>query len=133
MPHDLFGWTGNDIGLQYCHTPTCSEYPGEKKSGLLKNRETMIDRENRRNVYFCIRKSSPSEKFFYLKDHLGNIRVTIDDESNVVGYNDYYPFGLQMPERSMNNANSEDIYKFSGKELDKEYGLDYYYEVYPAE
>ena len=27
----------------------------------------------------------------------------------------------------MNNANSEDIYKFSGKELDEEYGLDYYY------
>jgi RHS repeat-associated protein len=58
---------------------------------------------------------------------LGNIRVTIDDDTSVVGYNDYYPFGKQMPERCMNNANSEDVYKFSGKELDEEYDLDYYY------
>ncbi len=29
------------------------------------------------------------KKFFYLKDHLGNIRVTINDEREVVGYDDY--------------------------------------------
>ena len=61
-----------------------------------------------------------------MKDHLGNIRVTIDDENNVVGYDDYYPFGLQMPERCMNNANSSDIYKFTGKERDDETGWDYF-------
>ena len=32
-----------------------------------------------------------------------------------------------MPERSMNNALSSDIYKYSGKELDEENGLDWYY------
>jgi RHS repeat-associated protein len=56
-----------------------------------------------------------------------SIRVTIDDDGEVVGYNDYYPFGLQMPQRNMNNALSSDIYKFSGKELDEENGLDWYY------
>jgi len=64
---------------------------------------------------------------YYLKDHLGNIRVTIDEEGEVVSYDDYYPFGLQMPGRSMNNALSNNFYKFSGKELDEENGLDWYY------
>jgi hypothetical protein len=26
---------------------------------------------------------------YYLKDHLGNVRVTLDEEGRVVGYNDY--------------------------------------------
>jgi RHS repeat-associated protein len=62
---------------------------------------------------------------------LGNIRVTIDDDTSVVGYNDYYPFGKQMPERCMNYSYTQDIYKFSGKELDEEYGLDIIMEFTP--
>ncbi|APF20832.1 RHS repeat-associated core domain-containing protein [Caldithrix abyssi DSM 13497] len=60
------------------------------------------------------------KKYFYLKDHLGNIRVTVDENGDVEGYNDYYPFGLQMPGRSMNNALATDMYKYSSKELDEE-------------
>jgi RHS repeat-associated protein len=65
-------------------------------------------------------------KHFYLKDHLGNIRVTIDQEGEVVGYNDYYPFGLQMPGRSYNGGVDHDPYKYSSKELDEENGLNWY-------
>ncbi|APF20837.1 RHS repeat-associated core domain-containing protein [Caldithrix abyssi DSM 13497] len=60
------------------------------------------------------------KKYFYLKDHLGNIRVTVDENGDVKGYNDYFPFGLQMPGRSMNNALATDMYKYSSKELDEE-------------
>jgi len=67
------------------------------------------------------------EKYYYLKDHLGNIRVTIDEEGDVVGYDDYYPFGLQMPGRTYNLSLTNDIYKYSGKELDEENNLDWYY------
>jgi RHS repeat-associated protein len=65
-------------------------------------------------------------KHFYLKDHLGNIRVTIDQEGEVVGYNDYYPFGLRMPGRSYNGGVDHDPYKYSSKELDEENGLNWY-------
>jgi len=58
------------------------------------------------------------KKYFYLKDNLGNIRVTIDESGNVKGYNDYYPFGLRMPGRSMNTALNYALYKYSSKELD---------------
>ncbi|MHB2226945.1 interleukin-like EMT inducer domain-containing protein [Calditrichota bacterium LG24] len=60
----------------------------------------------------------PMKKYFYLKDHLGNIRVTVDENGDVKGYNDYYPFGLRM--RSMNNALAMDMYKYSSKELEEE-------------
>ena len=64
---------------------------------------------------------------YYLKDHLGNIRVTLDGNGNVLTSDDYYPFGLQMPGRSYNIAMTGNQYKFSGKELDTEGGLDWYY------
>ncbi len=59
------------------------------------------------------------QKDYYLKDHLGNICVTVDENGDVKGYNDYYPFGLQMPQRSSTGAIPNDMYKFSGKELDE--------------
>jgi len=61
---------------------------------------------------------------YYLKDHLGNIRVTVDKDGEVLGYDDYYPFGLQMPGRSSNTANPNHLYKYSAKELDEEIGLE---------
>ncbi|MGD9489414.1 MAG: RHS repeat-associated core domain-containing protein [Calditrichaceae bacterium] len=68
-----------------------------------------------------------SNRYYYLKDHVGNIRVTVNEFGQAEAYNDYYPFGLQMPGRSVNNAMTDDIYKFGGKELDEESGLNWYY------
>jgi hypothetical protein len=33
------------------------------------------------------------ERFYYIKDHLGNIRITIDQNGEVVSAQDYYPYG----------------------------------------
>ena len=68
-----------------------------------------------------------SERRYYLKDHLGSVRTTVDQYGNVEGYDDYYPFGLIMPGRSSNSANPNDNYKFTGYELDDEAGLDIYH------
>jgi uncharacterized protein RhaS with RHS repeats len=45
-----------------------------------------------------------ANRYYYLKDHLGSIRMTVDASGNVVGYNDYYPFGMTMPARSMTSS-----------------------------
>ena len=45
------------------------------------------------------------KSYYYLKDHIGNIRVTIDQDAVVVTKDDYYPFGLQMGGLSYNNGN----------------------------
>ena len=66
--------------------------------------------------------SFPDKKFhFYLKDHLGNVRVVADRDGNVKEANSYYPFGGLF-------TTAADIqpYKFNGKELDRKNGLDWY-------
>ena len=37
------------------------------------------------------------ERRYFLKDHLGSVRTTVDRNGNIVGRDDYYPFGLAMP------------------------------------
>jgi RHS repeat-associated protein len=60
---------------------------------------------------------------YFVKDHLGSVRATVDRDGVVIGHDDYYPFGLTMPGRSSNSANPNDNYKFTGHERDDEAGL----------
>lgn len=64
---------------------------------------------------------------YFIKDHLGSVRTTVNRDGNVLGYDDYYPFGLEMPGRSSNSANPSDNYKFTGYEKDDEAGLNMYH------
>lgn len=64
-----------------------------------------------------------SQRRYFLKDHLGTVRTTVDQSGNVDGYDDYYPFGLVMSGRSNNTSNPDDNYKFTGHERDDEAGL----------
>ena len=75
-------------------------------------------------------------KLFELTNHLGNVLETISDKkiqhtsdsstvdyylADVVGANDYYSFGMQMPVRSFIQTGAENFrYGFNGKEQDKE-------------
>lgn len=61
-----------------------------------------------------------SERRYFLKDHLGSTRTTVNENGNIIGYDDYYPFGLGMPHRSDNQANGTATYKFTGHERDDE-------------
>ena len=69
--------------------------------------------------------SSSTGRFYYLRDHLGSVRATLNEEGAVVHYDDYYPFGMQMPNRSMATPEAPKE-RYSGKELDIESGLLYY-------
>ncbi len=60
---------------------------------------------------------------YYLKDHLGNNRVVIDQNGSVEQVNHYYPFGGLFGEGT-SNTNQACIY--NGKELDRMHGLDWY-------
>jgi RHS repeat-associated protein len=62
---------------------------------------------------------------YYLTDHLGSIRTTIDDQGKVLGYDDYDPFGNVLPGRSYNAGTPNDLNKFTSHERDQEGGLDY--------
>ena len=61
--------------------------------------------------------------YFYLTDHLGNNRVIASAGGSIVQSNHYYPFGMSFAEGS---ATSQQPYKYNGKELDTERGLNLY-------
>ncbi|WP_277639211.1 RHS repeat domain-containing protein [Bacteroides graminisolvens] len=61
--------------------------------------------------------------YFYLTDHLGNNRVIASANGSIVQSNHYYPFGMSFAEGS---ATSQQPYKYNGKELDTERGLNLY-------
>lgn len=66
-----------------------------------------------------------NEYHFNLTDHLGNVRVVVDEAGAVVQRDDYYPFGLTFNsyQRSYSKANN---FKYNGKEEQEETGwLDY--------
>jgi RHS repeat-associated protein len=69
--------------------------------------------------------SESPESFFYLKDHLGSVRMTTDNDEDLVGYDDFYPYCLQMTGRS-NTSQGDARYQFTGKELDATDGLYYF-------
>ena len=57
----------------------------------------------------------------------GNIRVTVDQTGTIVtSADDYYPFGIVMEGRSVNNGQADARYKFTGKERDTETDYDYF-------
>lgn len=65
--------------------------------------------------------ASDSLRFdYYLKDHLGNVRVVFNERGNIIQKSDYYPFGLSvsrdgaLAESTRNNINR---YLYNGKEL----------------
>ncbi|CAN5619134.1 hypothetical protein BH10BAC5_BH10BAC5_02570 [soil metagenome] len=61
------------------------------------------------------------EKRFYLKDHLVNIRVELNENNEVNNSTDYDPWGLIIREYQTGSK-----YKFSEKERDLETGYDYF-------
>ena len=55
---------------------------------------------------------------YFLKDHLGNTRVTLDEDGQIIQTADYYPFGMQHQSTTLIDATQK--YLYNGKELQEE-------------
>lgn len=69
---------------------------------------------------------------YYLRDHLGNNRVVFKDDGSgvaeVVQESHFYPFGMAMKgEWGQTKVTPEQNYLYNGKELDTDFGLDWYH------
>lgn len=69
---------------------------------------------------------------YFIKDHLGNNRVTVWDSAGVAVVqqeNHYYPFGMAMQgdKVAYQNPNKENVnkYLYNGKEMQDDHGLDW--------
>ncbi len=63
---------------------------------------------------------------YSLKDHLGNTRITFDEDLNIIQEDAYYPYGMNIKGLSYNNSCSENKYKYNGKEHQEDFGLNCY-------
>jgi len=61
--------------------------------------------------------------YYYLKDHLGDNRVTINRSGAVVEKSHYYPSGTRFFTESTNNSLKPLPYRYNGKELEAMNGL----------
>jgi len=75
----------------------------------------------------------PNDITYFEKDHLGSVRVTLNQSGSVTGRNDYYPFGMRHTGGLVNQNNR---YLFNGKEDQVTGGLnllDYGARMYDSE
>lgn len=63
------------------------------------------------------------ERYYYVNDHLGNVRLVIDENSDISSAKDYYAYGNVLREI---NYGTEEKYDYTGKERDTESGLNYF-------
>ncbi|CAC9974020.1 DUF6443 domain-containing protein [Flavobacterium panici] len=70
------------------------------------------------------------EYIYQYKDHLGNIRLSYNKSLKIIEENNYYPLGLKQMSNintvnTVGNATAQK-YKYNGKELQDELGLNFY-------
>jgi uncharacterized protein RhaS with RHS repeats len=66
-----------------------------------------------------------SQRYYHLADHLGNVRATVTGSGKMVSKDAYYPFGMRIAGLSQAVDDPDPRYKYNGKELDEEKGLDW--------
>ena len=65
---------------------------------------------------------------YYITDHLGSTRMVVDNNDTIKETISYYPFGseMKMENPALLNSNSWQRFRFTGKELDRQNGLNMY-------
>ncbi|UGU18129.1 hypothetical protein LS482_09640 [Sinomicrobium kalidii] len=80
-------------------------------------KEYPIYGSGRLGVYF----KQGGSALYQVADHLGNVRALIQDDGNLAGATDFYPFGMVMPGRTLQSAEGY-RYAYQGQEKDAETG-----------
>lgn len=68
-------------------------------------------------------------RYYYFQDMLQSTNVETDQAGNIIAESDYYPYGTEIP---ITGSDSNNHYKFTGKERDSESGLDNFGARYDA-
>lgn len=71
---------------------------------------------------------TPTSWNYYVTDHLGSTRMVVDSNDSIRETINYYPFGseMQMTNPALMTGNTSHPFRFTGKELDRQNGLNMY-------
>jgi len=84
--------------------------------------QTILTPEGRMVVY-----GNSYEYQYFLKDHLGNTRITFNENKKFIQEDSYYPYGMTMS--GLSHESGTDLpnkYLYNGKELQDDFGLGWY-------
>ncbi len=63
---------------------------------------------------------------FQLANHLGSATVEVDQDAQIVSYEEYHPYGTTAYEASRSQTDTPKQYRYTGKERDEETGFTYH-------
>ncbi|HEX8354573.1 MAG TPA: toxin TcdB middle/N-terminal domain-containing protein, partial [Pyrinomonadaceae bacterium] len=71
--------------------------------------------------------SLPSSLFrFQYSNHLGSSSLELDDQAQIISYEEYYPYGSTSYQAVRNQTDTPKRYRHTGKERDEETGMQYH-------
>lgn len=70
--------------------------------------------------------SPPTLVRFHLGNHLGSIRLELDEQAQIISYEEYYPYGSTSYQAVRSQTEAPKRYRYTGKERDEETGLSYH-------
>lgn len=77
-----------------------------------------------KTIYITVR---DNQSLYYITDHLGSVRVTVDEDGEAVTWDDYYPYGKRMAQRTQNVGDNNDDTKYTGYQYEDEGDLNLYH------
>jgi RHS repeat-associated protein len=69
---------------------------------------------------------------YQLGNHLGSASVELDDQAQIISYEEYYPYGSTSYQAVRNQTETPKRYRYTGKERDEESGFSYHSSRYYA-
>lgn len=69
---------------------------------------------------------------YQLGNHLGSSALELDEQAQVISYEEYYPYGSTAYRAARNRTDTPKRYRYTGKERDEETGFSYHWARYYA-
>ena len=103
-------------------------YNGMKNDGLILRQDTTLLWQFDGGYVDLDANGTPTSWNYYVTDHLGSTRMIVDSNDSIRETINYYPFGseMRMELPAQMTSDPSHPFRFTGKELDKQNGLNMY-------
>jgi hypothetical protein len=97
-PNGFVEWTQVSTGSSYNHV-----FLSTGSTWQVRLTVTNSAGKSHTRILIAIKVENQPSSQYFLTDHMGSVRAVVDEAGVLIGWDDYYPFGLVIPQRSGNN------------------------------